>query len=271
MPKVKQRKPIIALGLSLLTPGLGQIYNGQFSKGIVIFLFAFSAGLLTDILRVSSSFRGAVFEFTASLIFTILVMIDVFVTAKKVGQIELRNYNRWYIYVGIVLVVILVGEIPYFKTYDTYRMGSGSMLPSMVIGDRLVTDLKAYQKSSPQRGDVVVLKYPEDPKKVMVKRVIGLPAEKIEIRDKLVLINDQPLNEPYIQIVDKFIIPGSVQPRDNMSPVQIPRQCFFVMGDNRDQSYDSRFWGCVDAGSIRAKVLYIYWSPDFSRIGLQIK
>lgn len=270
LSSVKRRKPIIALLLSLLTLGLGQIYNGQFWKGIALFLAGLIINKVFNIFHFASTFRGAAIEFLIGLIFSVYVIMDALRTAKRIGHMELHNYQRWYVYVGFFLIS-LITMMPYFQTYKTYKMSSGSMQPSMHIEECFVVDLKAYLENSPKRGDLVIFEYPEDKKIDFTKRVVGLPGEKIEIRNKQVFINNNLLEESYIQHVDDSIISGSVNPRDNFGPLIIPPQCFFVMGDNRDQSHDSRFYNCVDAKLIKAKVLYIYWSPKFNRIGLQIK
>ena len=98
----------------------------------------------------------------------------------------------------------------------------------------------------PQRGDVIVFRFPEDEEKDFIKRIVGLPGDTIEVRNKIVFVNGKALDDKgYTQRVDPGIIHGSVNPRDNFGPVTVPDKSYFVMGDNRDQSLDSRFWGYV--------------------------
>jgi len=114
---------------------------------------------------------------------------------------------------------------------------------------------------APQRGDIIVFRYPEDEDKDFIKRVVGLPGDTVEIRNKVVFVNGAPLDEHgYTQRVDPGVIDGAINPRDNFGPVTVPAGKFFVMGDNRDQSLDSRFWGYVSAEKIRGKAFRIYWS-----------
>ena len=137
------------------------------------------------------------------------------------------------------------------------------MFPTIHIGDHIVVDLTAYMSTAPHRGEVIVFTYPEDPSKDFVKRVIGLPGETIEIKQKKVLINGHPLTEDW----GMFERSNANEAGDNLNPMVVPAAKYFMMGDNRDRSYDSRFWGAVSAPAIKGKALYIYWARDKSRIG----
>jgi len=128
--------------------------------------------------------------------------------------------------------------------------------------------------NSPKRGDVIVFVFPLDRSKDFIKRVIGLPGDEIEIINKQVYINGKPYSNPHAFYSDPYIYPKIVSPRDNFGPVVVPKDKYFVMGDNRDRSYDSRFWGFVDRRYIEGKAFIIYWSWErpfvnirWSRIG----
>ncbi|MDD5712074.1 MAG: signal peptidase I, partial [Smithellaceae bacterium] len=123
--------------------------------------------------------------------------------------------------------------------------------------------------TDPKRGDIVVFIYPEDRSKDFIKRVIGVAGDSIEIRNKQVFLNGLPLEDKYAVHVDDFIIPGAIQPRDNFGPVTVPPGTIFCMGDNRDQSYDSRFWGFVDLKDVLGKAFIIYWSWDADNFGVR--
>src|SRR5215472_15538858 len=127
---------------------------------------------------------------------------------------------------------------------QAFRIPSGGMAPSLLAGDHIIVNKLAYQDQAPGRGDVVVFKFPEDESKTFVKRIIGLPKDSIEIRDKIVYLNDQTLREDdHIQHVDSRIIEKTLNPRDNIGPLTVPENAYFVLGDNREESLDSRFWG----------------------------
>jgi signal peptidase I len=113
---------------------------------------------------------------------------------------------------------------------------------------------------NPKRGDIVVFKFPEDPSKDFIKRVVGIGGDVVKIRNKKVFINDKPLKTSHGVNTDRSVIPATIQPRDNFGPVTGPLDSLFVMGDNRDHSYDSRFWGFVDLSALKGKAFIIYWS-----------
>ena len=155
-----------------------------------------------------------------------------------------------------------------------------SMKPTILVGDHFFLDKFAFPANYPQfmnkvlptreirRGDIVAFKSPGDPKVPFIKRVIGLPGETLEIRDKTVYINGRELEESYKHFIDPNIyergsgIPSDYIARDNFGPKVIPANSYFMMGDNRDNSNDSRFWGVVDGNMVIGKPLFIYWSYD---------
>ncbi|MGH9425334.1 MAG: signal peptidase I [Terriglobia bacterium] len=155
-----------------------------------------------------------------------------------------------------------------------------SMKPTILVGDHFFLDKFAFPANYPQfmnkvlptreirRGDIVAFKSPGDPKVPFIKRVVGLPGETLEIRDKAVYINGKELEESYKHFIDPNIyergsgIPSDYIARDNFGPKVIPPSSYFMMGDNRDNSNDSRFWGVVDGKMVIGKPLFIYWSYD---------
>lgn len=187
--------------------------------------------------------------------------------------------------IGLALLLAL-----FIRTFvvQAFKIPSGSMLPTLQIGDHLLVNKFLYglripfmgkrilQFFGPERGDVIVFIYPEDPNKDFIKRVKGLPGEKIEIRDKVLYVDDEIVEDP-----DAYFAPNSrvqkLGPRDNFGPVVIPEGRVFVMGDNRDHSHDSRFWGTVPIDDIEGKAFILYfswnaetWRPRWGRTGMMI-
>ncbi len=184
-------------------------------------------------------------------------------------QSTLKEYAE-----ALIFALILAFFIRSFVV-QAFKIPSGSMLQTLQIGDHLLvnkfiygikipfTDITAISVSKPQFQDIIVFEFPEDPSKDFIKRLIGLPGDRIAIHNKQVFRNGKLLHEPYIQHTDSRIIPQ----RDNMPAIVVPKGKYFVLGDNRDESYDSRFWGLVDGKKIKGKALILYWSwENFSNI-----
>jgi signal peptidase I len=169
---------------------------------------------------------------------------------------------------ALVIAVILALFIRTFIV-QAFKIPSGSMEPTLLIGDHLLvnkfiygitipfTDKKIFEFKKPKQNDVIVFKYPLEPKKDFIKRVIGTEGDKILIKNKKIFINGKIYGNNKGVYIDKNLVRG---PRDNLGPVIVPRNCLFVMGDNRDNSHDSRFWGFVDVNKVKGKAFIIYWS-----------
>lgn len=158
----------------------------------------------------------------------------------------------------------------------SFQIPSGGMLPTLVPGDHIVVNKGAYRDATPQRGDVIVFKYPKDETKHFMQRVIGLPGDVIEVRDQVIYLNRAVLSESYIQHIDTNILAANA--RDNHRAVTVPSDSYFVLGDNRESSLDSRFWGYVTKDKILGKAEWIYLSIDrtskairWNRSGLPVR
>jgi signal peptidase I len=119
-----------------------------------------------------------------------------------------------------------------------------------------------------RRGDVIVFKSPEEPDRDLIKRVIGLPGDKLELRSKRMYVNGDRLDEPYVQFLEPPSEDGPPKPgdlREQYGPVTVPDGQYFMMGDNRDNSQDSRYWGFLPASYVKGRALFIYFSADASR------
>jgi len=159
--------------------------------------------------------------------------------------------------------VIQAFKIPSSSMEDTLLVGDHIFVNKFIYGYHIpFTRGRVLQFRAPQRGDIIVFVFPEDPSKDFIKRVIAVGGDTVEVRKKRVYVNGAPLSEPYVRYADG-LSPGSlVRTRDEMPPVRVPPGKLFVMGDNRDRSYDSRFWGFVDMDAVVGKALFIYFSID---------
>jgi signal peptidase I len=177
---------------------------------------------------------------------------------------------------SIVIAVILALFVRTWAV-QAFKIPTGSMENNLLIGDHLLVNKFVFGPAASsvertllpmrdiRRGDIVVFKYPDEPERDFIKRVIGLPGETVELRNKKVFVNGQPLNEPYVHFLDPTHTAQEVTSfdvRERYGPVQVPEAQYFVMGDNRDNSQDSRYWGFLPRGYIKGKALMIYWSYD---------
>jgi signal peptidase I len=196
-------------------------------------------------------------------------------TTAEFKKSVLREYFE-----SIVIAVILA---LFVRTWvvQAFKIPTGSMENNLLIGDHLLvnkfifgpTPLAIGRAVLPvraiRRGDIIVFKYPDEPERDFIKRVIGLPGETIELRNKKVYVDGKPLDEPYVH----FLTPPSSEDqevtsydvRENFAPKTVPADQYFVMGDNRDNSQDSRYWGFLPRGYVKGKALVIYWSYESGR------
>ena len=174
---------------------------------------------------------------------------------------------------SICVAVILALFVRTFIV-QAFKIPTGSMENNLLIGDHLLVNKFVFGPTltrvenallpidSLQRSDIVVFKYPEEPERDFIKRVIGLPGETVEVRNKRVYINDEPLGETYVH----YLVPlgnqglSDFDVRVQYGPVTIPANHYFMMGDNRDNSQDSRYWGFLPRDYVKGKALFVYFS-----------
>ena len=257
----KLRRPGVALVLSLLTVGLGQLYSTRPGRAA----FFYGAYLVLSILYVSTpvaySLAGSVVSAVVAVCFAVFHLSDAWRTAKRVGVVPLRRYNRRSVYTLIVMAnLVLAWVLP--TPIEAYRIPTSGMQPALQVGDHIIAD-RHFSRAGLKRGDVVVFSHPTE-RKLFIKRVIGLPGETIETRGSEVLIDGRVMDDPW------GVYRGSV-PIGDVGPIFVPAGAYFVVGDHRNNSWDSRQWGCLPAKFIKAKPLYIYWARDRGRIGKPVQ
>jgi signal peptidase I len=200
--------------------------------------------------------------------------------AEPTGPATFKKSTVREYFESIVIAVILALFVRTW-VFQAFKIPTGSMENNLLIGDHLVVnkfqlaptassiERAVLPMASVERGDVVVFKYPEDPERDFIKRVIGLPGETLEVRRKVVYINGRALDEPYVHYLQPATTEGheitSFDVRDNYGPVTVPPGNYFVMGDNRDNSQDSRYWGFLPAHYVKGKALMVYWSYEAGR------
>jgi signal peptidase I len=174
-------------------------------------------------------------------------------------------------------LVIAVSLALFVRTFvfQAFKIPTGSMEPNLLVGDHLIVNKMVFAPTATgferailphrdiHRGDVIVFKFPKDPTRDFIKRVIGLPGDQLELKRKKLYINGQELSEPYVH----FLAPLSPESdkrsddlREEYGPVTVPASQYFMMGDNRDNSEDSRYWGFMPASYVKGQALFIYFS-----------
>lgn len=180
-----------------------------------------------------------------------------------------------------ILVAIVLAMFIRTFVVQAFKIPSGSMKETLQIGDHILVNKFIYGVKlpfvdktiipikEPKRGDIVVFKFPLDPDKDFIKRVIGVAGDVIKIRNKKLYVNGELQNHPFAMYTDPHIFQGKLQPRDNLGPITVPPDSLFVMGDNRDNSHDSRFWGFVNLTAVKGKAFIIYWSWNSEDFGVR--
>ena len=192
--------------------------------------------------------------------------------AAEAGPLK-KSTAREYLESVVVAVVLAL----FIRTFavQAFKIPTGSMENNLLIGDHLLVNKFIYGPTigrvertllpihEIKRGDIAVFKFPEDPERDFIKRTIGLPGDMIELRNKKVYVNGKPLDEPYVRFL--FPPPGDTPQEDfdvrvHYGPVTVPPDHYFMMGDNRDNSEDSRYWGFLPRDYVKGKAAFIYWS-----------
>ncbi len=182
---------------------------------------------------------------------------------------ERQNFIKEYL--KPILFALLLALLIRAFVVQAFKIPSGSMEPTLLVGDYLLvnkfiygiriphTNTRLFPYEKPQRGDVIVFIYPVDPSKDFIKRVIGTEGEKVQIIDNKIYINDKQISDPWGHF-KKRVPSWFLQTVENYGPVVVPKDSLFVMGDNRDNSEDSRFWGFLPLNDVLGKVLIFYFS-----------
>ncbi len=194
--------------------------------------------------------------------------------AAAEGRSAIKTKSTFREYVEAIGMALLLALFIRTFIVQAFKIPSGSMIPTLQIGDHILVNKLSYGIRVPfwenylvnygqiQRGDVVVFVFPEDRSKDFIKRVIGVPGDTVEVRGKKVFINGKEVDDPHAHFEGDDPQFMALHTRDDYGPKIVPPHQLFVLGDNRDKSYDSRFWGFVDLKDVRGKAFLIYWSWD---------
>lgn len=286
----KRRRWWIAGLLSYLVPGLGQFYNGNTIRGLFLFcIYSLWGSIIFNVALIimkadfpGISFVGLIILLLITLCFLVYIIIDAIRQAKKTtGEHPFKNYDRWYFYVLVILITsgisfstkIVLNE----NIIKAYKIPTSSMAPTLLHGDYLMSNRLFYCANNVNRGDIIIFESPENERLEFIKRVIGLPGDTLEIKNHRVFINGVPLEDDYLPDEKSENLETEKNTHANFGPVYIPLESYFVLGDNRENSLDSRTFGPISRTAIKGKpsLIYFSWSSDFpfirfSRIGKRI-
>lgn len=275
--KVKRPRAWVAGLLAVVMPGLGHLYLGFPVLAIAIWLGGVVVGNLIWVAALHP-WWGWVSIALFSLVAIVYWAWQVVYAVMRSRRMERRLFVvPWYMIVVVIALWIWgsTGLVPVFGDYQTFKTTASAMQNTLMVGDHFTVDLNAYRSAPVQRDDIIVFLFPGDHETKYVKRCIGLPGDTIEIVNKVVYINGQEEQAPStVCHIDRNIAKAAMaglNSRDNFRPYVVPEGEYFVLGDNRDNSSDSRFWGCVPKEDVMGKVMSIYWSGDLGRVGKKVE
>lgn len=288
----KKKKHWIAIPLSVIFPGLGHLYIGKVTHAVIWFISSIILWNIVFFLFLQFEIKpfNIILPLFLCLVFIISVIVNVCKVVTKYNKNQLEEVNKdtslvikWYHVLSFIIAGIIIKFffVPEFGSFESFKIPAVSMEGSLLVGDYFIADLSTYSSKGPERNDVVVFIYPGDMVTKYVKRCVGLPGDTIEIIGKMLYINGVKEKEiPTVKYIDTTssgelnIQPrrsGGFDTRDNFGPYVVPNDSYFMMGDNRDNSHDSRWWGPVHKDLLVGKGKIIYYSKEFDRIGMKIE
>jgi len=264
----KRRRPIFTAVLSFLIPGMGHVYAGDLRKGLSLIVIEYGVILLAGFFGILSTFYGIATLMLLAIAFYVFVISSSVRLAIRNKEYQLQSYNRWYWYILIFIIITVFANVLFsyrgdILGYETYRIPAKSMEPTLQVGDFISVNTRYPQ---PKVGDVIVFLYPNDRSIPYVKRVAALGNDTVSINNGIVIRNGKPEN--------LLLVPEKQRQREfsiSMEERQVPENEIFLLGDWRDNSNDSRFWGTVPVADVVGKVTYIWFSKDVNRIGMAVE
>lgn len=274
---ISPRKPLLALAMSIC-PGLGQHYAGFMLRGIVLYVVLIIASWIAAIAFMSMQSKASIIFLAVPFVGVALIALDAYLCARKQpADYRLQWFNRPWIYGG-VFVTLLVTVNPimdYFVGQNIVRafyMSSSSMEPTILARDIVLVNKLTF----PKRGQVALVSMGDAPQRdrlteikddQMIKRVIAIPGDTLEIVDNVVWVNGQKIDEPYANFGGTLRFTS--QQNANYGPKAIPARSYFVIGDNRNESIDSRMLGLIGEDRISGTVTKTFWSWNFESGGIR--
>ncbi len=260
------RWPWLAGLLTILAPGVGHAYAGHPLRGAAFILLAIGLQVGFVVVLLYAPFEGWRLLGAVAAALVAYYVFSALDAARCARSAQPRRRNPWATLLSIVVAFVMAHGAQYAFAYvvtrqvmDIYKVPTRSMVPTILSGDRIMMDRLAYRNADPARGDIVVYRYPTDRSRDFVKRVVGLPGDRVEAREGLVRVNGVSVDEPYL-----------VEPTGDFEPRVVPAGSLFVLGDHRGVSNDSRIpsHGFVPRDDVRGRVVRVIWPSGEEGHGL---
>lgn len=292
--KNKPRNPKLAFFLALFVIGLGQVYNGQIKKGLLFLVIELLLPFTYGFTKLGASFIGFVSILIISFCYRVYVIYDAVKYAKKLKTFTLKAYNTWYYYLIIIIGINLIlwfYDANSIMGVNSYNLPVTSNEPTIKIGDKIIADLKAYNDIKPNYGDIVIFQK-KDSINPWVYRIVGLPNDKIEIQNNFLIINGEKCKTSFIKETKSqefdvieyeeelpnghkhkiYTFKKPFEDNENYEhEIIIPKNSYYLMGDNRDNAMDSRYIGIIKEDEIKGKVVFSYWGKTNDRINIDFR
>ena len=266
----KKRYGLLAVLMHLSVPGLGFLYAGKYWAALtvpfILFLFVFVLAWNRLILEP----WGLLLLWGGLVVFYVVLIPIVFWITRKNSRCRLNRGQHWLVYLIFTVVLgLLITSTLHFRAklfgYETFVLPSRSMANTLLPGDYIIVDTWAYTETEPKRGDILVFKYPKNPKAFFTKRLIAIPGDEVSMSKGRVRIDNKGIIEDYILPINNKTTSTKVYEMG-----EVPEGFYFMLGDNRDHSNDSRSWGFLEKGAVYGKAVSIWFSFS-SKEGIRLK
>ncbi|QEC53574.1 signal peptidase I [Anseongella ginsenosidimutans] len=286
-------RPLVAFLLSFLVTGLGQLYNGQLKKAVILFLLLLLIPFLFGAARFTTNFSGYTAMLAIMLGIWLYGISDAIIQARRRKEYAKKKYNRWYVYLFIGIVITAATwfyEKAPISGMQHFIIVSPSQLPTMQLGDRVLADIHAYREKQPDYGQIVVFNQPGE--EVWCFRVAGLPGDTIQVIDDILVVNGVISESRHIRNVQIEGVPvqeyeekmvsghkhriysnqkAAGLPSSSSDKIVVPDNCYYLLGDNRGNALDSRYIGPVSADNILGQVLFSIWGRSYDRVNVDFR
>ena len=296
-----RRRPVLAAFLSLALPGLGQLYNGRRRRAVVFFAVGAAIWAAAALTPLMASVAGVLGSVAGGAAFVGVAVVDAFLAARRLGAVELDRLGRWYVYLLVYLGAWVLSDVAdrvvtwqVGRRFESFSFPSGSMIPTLEVGDVVYAGPLRLTGGAIGRGEVVVFRPPGVPDRDFAKRVVGLAGDVVEMREGRLVVNDHPVDRCHLgehRSTERDALTGAesevmgqlhlehIDGRtyrvlemgmgQTAGPERVPPGHVYVVGDNRDNSHDSRRFGSVPVEDVTSRALFLlYSSPPGGGLGL---